>query len=40
MHEIEAFYRSAAEKVLYDEEGREAYAAFRKEWRDIRGTYA
>lgn len=38
--EIQAFYENSREKVFRDEEDREAYAAFWREWRDIRNMYA
>lgn len=38
--EIEAFYRNAKEKVFNDEEQREVYAAFWKEWHQIRDRLA
>lgn len=37
--EIEAFYRNAKEKMFNDEEEREVYAAFWKEWHQIRDRY-
>lgn len=38
--EIEAFYRNAKEKVFNDEEGRQVYTAFWKEWHQIRDKFA